>query len=63
MIKINMLVHQPSKGQQMNHHPILVKLSMQLLEVLVFLLHCPVELAVCQLHRVQGAHTDLDGQY
>lgn len=63
MINTQRLVHRPSQRQQVNHHLVLVKVSMQLLEVLVLPLHCPVEVAVCQPHCVQGAYTDLEPHY
>lgn len=46
----------------MNHHLVLVKVSMQLLELFVFPLHCPVEWAVREPHCVEGANADLTGR-
>lgn len=46
-ITTNRPVHRPCQRQQVKHHLVLVKVSMQLLEVLVLPLHCPVEVAVC----------------
>lgn len=63
IIKTNRLVHRPSQRQQVTHHLVLVKVSMQLLEVLVLPLHGPVEVAVCQLYCIQGAYMDLEGRY
>lgn len=49
----------PWEGKQMDHHLVLVKVSMQLLELFVFPLHCPVERAVRQPHCVECAYADL----
>lgn len=46
----------------MNHHLVLVKVTMQLLELFVFPLHCPVEWAVREPHRVERAYVDLTGR-
>lgn len=54
------LTHGPRQRQQLKHHPVLVKVSVELLEVFVLPLDGPVEVAVSQLHRVQGAYVDLE---
>lgn len=51
--------HGPCQWQKLKHHPVLVKVSMELLEVFVLPLDGPVEVAVSQLHCVQGAYVDL----
>lgn len=47
----------------MKHHLVLVKVSMQLLEVFIFPLNYPVEVAMCQPNCVQRAYVDLAGHY
>lgn len=58
-VSAHRLAHRPCQWQQLKHHPVLVKVSMELLEVFILPLDGPVEVAVSQLHCVQGAYVDL----